>query len=731
MSHERKRNTNLAQSRRRAIDDEDEIDNSESGPAIIDDSASENEEDDVLQLSGSDDDEAEDEDDVLPAPRHPKTEADEGGKAIDKPREPSRAGPLPSTSNNYDRLQDDMQHSADFVVLGTSNSSIGKRVTDTSVMLNGFKDITTTVEGDGDERDAQQAIQFDELDDSVSFEPRARAAETTTHGEDRPRSSPSSVRGRGGPRGRRETYWQRRNRDKEEYKKKLEDPTFTPYVGEFFMHDSRGKRQFDSLNHQPGNGGGPRGRGRGRGGRGGSIHAREEQVRNHVQEEPVWAHDGFEEFFEAPQKIQPPQAPSKPSQTKSKNKPSSVGRQTPQQNGPNIPTEQPQQPQQLSKPSEPQASPAPKPPRQNVEELTSSVFTINISLPNNGTNPIVKQVKLTSYVGRVPYQKPLRGDRPVRISSIPGAGNREIYPSKERSWLPYFLKNAAAAHAAQTSEGVRSRGGSVASASGAPAKANTNTGTATPGKIPASAVYAQSFTPQSQLEDEEDKPTKIKVNLPVVAMRSSASPAVSDSSSLHVHHPRPTKHINIADIDDSSARLKALLNPQTSSSPSHSHERTSSAQLPETAVHAAPFQPSQFVPQQQQPQQTQAPPFNPAIPYFYPPFNPMQPGYSSATPPYFPPQQPQPQPTRYETNGMVYYYTDPSLYYQPFQPPLTTTQQSTHSSSSEAQEPAEQSDPSSSNAQPYYYYHPSQMGPISDAQRAASMGIFYPPYSGS
>ena len=726
MSRERKRNTKLVQSRRRTNDDEDEIDNSESGPAIIDDSASENEDDDALQLSGSDDDEAEDEDeDVLPAPRHPKAEADE---AIDKPREPSKASASPSTSISYDRLQDDTQHGTDFVVLGASNSSMGKRVTDTSIVLNGFKDIATTVEGDGEEEDAQQAIQFDELDDSISFEPRLGAPEATAHGNDRARSSSSSMRGRGGPRGRRETYWQRRNRDKEEYKKRLEDPTFTPYVGEFFMHDSRGKRQFDSLNHQPGSSGGPRGRGQGRRGRGGPIHAREEQMRNHVQEEPVWGHDGFEEF-EAPQKTQPPPAPS---QTKSKNQPSSVGRQTPQQNGPNIPTEQPQQPQQPSVPSEPKASPATKQPRpSNVEELTSSLFTINISLPNNGITPIVKQVKLTSYVGRVPYQKPLRGDRPVRISSIQGAGNREIYPSKERSWLPYFLKNAAAAHAAQTSEGVRSRGGSVASASGAPAKASANTGTATPSKIPASAVYAQSFTPQSQLEDEEDKPTKIKVNLPVVATTSSASPAVSDSSSLHVHHPRPTKHINIADIDDSSARLKALLNPQTSSSPSHSHERTSSAQLPETAVHAAPFQPSQFVPQQQQPQQTQAPPFNPAIPYFYPPFNPMQPGYSSATPPYFPPQQPQPQPTRYETNGMVYYYTDPSLYYQPFQPPLTTTQQSTHSSSSEAQEPAEQSDPSSSNAQPYYYYHPSQMGPISDAQRAASMGIFYPPYSGS
>lgn len=323
---------------------------------------------------------------------------------------------------------------------------------------------------------------------------------------------------------------------------------------------------------------------------------------------------------------------------------------------------------------------------------------------------------MNSYVGRAPYQKALRGDRPVKISSIEGAGNREIYPTKERSWLPYFLKNVA--NATQVREGVHSRGGSIAS-TGTPsnprAAGNFN---GTPNKVPPSAVYAPTFTPQSPaVDDEDDKPTKIKVNLPTVNTTSSASPAVSDSSSLHVHHPRPTKHINIADIDDSSARLKAFLNPQTSSSPAHSHERTSSTQIPETAVHAAPFQPSAFVPTPQQQQQQIPTPFAPNVPFYYPTFAAVPTDFpalpSNPQNPYLLTQQP-----RYETNGMVYYY-DPTFYYFQQQPQSGTPSQ-------QPQQPSEQPDPNAANAQgQQMYYYPSQ---IPDPQRAAAMGMYFPSY---
>lgn len=330
----------------------------------------------------------------------------------------------------------------------------------------------------------------------------------------------------------------------------------------------------------------------------------------------------------------------------------------------------------------------------------------------------MKDVTLSSYVGRVPYQKPLRGDRPVKISSIEGAGNREVYPSKERSWLPYFLKNVA--NASQAREGIHSRRGSIAS-SGTPNNVRpVVAGNGTLNRVPSSA-HAQPFNPQSPAPgggDDDDKPTKIKVNLPPVTTTASASPAVSDASSLHVHHPRPTKHINIADIDDSSARLKAFLNPQTSSSPAHSHDRTPSTAIPETAVHAAPFQPS-FVPSQTQGEQIPTP-FASAVPYYYPP------SFAALPTDYPQPSTQNPyllQQPRYESNGMVYYY-DPSFYY--FPPPVDQTGTPVQSTS-QTQQSSEQPDPANTSNQQMYYY---QMG-VTDPQRAAAMGMYYPYQQGT
>jgi CASC3/Barentsz eIF4AIII binding len=268
MSRERKRSAKLVQSRRQGASEEED---NETGPAIIDDSASEAASDGDFQLSGSDDDEDDEEHDP-----HPNQ----------KTRDDLKGSVSPPTSEIYDRLEDDTLHGVEFVKLGASNGSVRpEKVNDTAIMLNGFKDIPTT-------------MQFDELDDSISFEPRPSHTKTTSTSSTRGMSSSSS---RGGARDRpdRETYWQRRNREKDEYKKRLEDPTFTPYVGEFFMHDSRSKRrQFDSLNQF----GGPRGRGRGRGrGFRGSVQrdrgsVQRETTRDDQSQEAIWGHDGFEEL---------------------------------------------------------------------------------------------------------------------------------------------------------------------------------------------------------------------------------------------------------------------------------------------------------------------------------------------------------------------------------------------------------------------------------------------------
>jgi hypothetical protein len=273
MSRERKRNTKLVQSRRKILPEEDD---GETGAAIIDDSASEANSDDDLQLSGSDNDEdEEDKEEEIPQ------QHDDGLNQKTKTHS-KRNVPLP-TSESYP------SQGIDFTDVGDSNGSGGSggsgKLTDTAIMLNGFKNVLS--EGEGDLED-EAPIQFDELDDSISFEPRLSDGKTASSSSPT-RATPSA---RGAARGRpdRETYWQKRNKDKEEYKKRLEDPTFTPYVGEFFMHDSRNRRQFDSLNQL----GGARGRGRGRGFRGNVQRA--SLTRDEASQEPFWDHDGFEEL---------------------------------------------------------------------------------------------------------------------------------------------------------------------------------------------------------------------------------------------------------------------------------------------------------------------------------------------------------------------------------------------------------------------------------------------------
>ena len=278
MSLERKRGTKLVQSRRR--NPLEEQDDGEAGPAIIDDSASEEaNSDDDLQLSGSDNDDEEDEPSPSPRDLNPQQKGrDNSKRSVSSPK-----------SQSYDRLQDETLQGTNFVNLGAPNGPVGPgKVNDTTIMLNGFKDIPNEEEVDGS---YETPLQFDELDDSISFEPRPSSHAKSGSSVSSTRRM-SSSRGNSRDRPERETYWQKRNREKEEYKKRLEDPTFTPYVGEFFMHDSRKRRPFDSLNQF----GGPRGRGRGRGGFRGNGQ-RDTLTRNdHPQEETLWGHDGFEEL---------------------------------------------------------------------------------------------------------------------------------------------------------------------------------------------------------------------------------------------------------------------------------------------------------------------------------------------------------------------------------------------------------------------------------------------------
>src|SRR5277367_5704932 len=192
MSQERRRSPKLAQARRRnTTHDEDESDENDTGTAaIIDDSASEVPSDDELQLSGSDnEDEAEEE--------------PEDGKG--KVREHSKDSVSRPTSESHDRLEDDTLQGVDFVDLAALNGSVGPtKVTDTAIMLNGFKDIPK----EENEVEEDTVMHFDELDDSISFEPRPSDKKPVSMLSTRVTPS-SSTRGGARDRPDRETYWQR------------------------------------------------------------------------------------------------------------------------------------------------------------------------------------------------------------------------------------------------------------------------------------------------------------------------------------------------------------------------------------------------------------------------------------------------------------------------------------------------------------------------------------------
>jgi hypothetical protein len=72
---------------------------------------------------------------------------------------------------------------------------------------------------------------------------------------------------------------------------------------------------------------------------------------------------------------------------------------------------------------------------------------------------------------------------------------------------------------------------------------------------------------------------------------------------------------------------------------------------------------------------------------------------------------------------MVYYY-DPSFYY--FPPPVDQTGTPVQSTS-QTQQPPEQPNPANPSNQQMYYY---QMG-VTDPQRAAAMGMYYPYQQGT
>ncbi|KAH7148885.1 CASC3/Barentsz eIF4AIII binding-domain-containing protein [Dactylonectria macrodidyma] len=183
------------------------------------------------------------------------------------------------------------------------------------------------------------------------------------------------------------------------------------------------------------------------------------------------------------------------------------------------------------------------------------------------------------------------------------------------------------------------------------------------------------------------------------------------TSALPMHQPRPQKNISVADIESPtltqgpqafqqafhqqvplqmSNGLSHESHTRQASYPSQHSTGTPLSQIPERAIHAAPFQPNTFGQQQQQPFYNQQQPYpvqqqpqqqQQQGGYYYPPnFNNSNMGSSVAAPSFIPGQQgapgsftpqtqheqlaqangqtpaPNPNLVAQEVNGMVYYY---------------------------------------------------------------------------
>ena len=554
---------------------------------------------------------------------------------------------------------------------------------DTETMMNGLK------------------IEADAEGNSVNFEDMAHvSADPESH---QPKAADGQVSVTGTDKGRR---------DHEEYKKRRdEDPAFVPNRGVFFMHDHRSSA--------PGqNGFRPFGRGRGRG-RGNGIfphfgyvqlltprkynsvtNASGRQTQSGPTDAP-WAHDLHESIAQS-DNLQPDQNQA----------PISQDRQRP--------------PIAVTK------TPLPNRSFSGSRHVGNAQIRI---LMHGMTEPIIFSAVPVHQHTRLPHHRPpLRRDKPVRIS-LPDTPIRYIFPATERSFIfiPRALRPNQQGFGRMRGRGsfgggygsfgaLSSRRTSVYNGSGySPSIAMSRRsslarevmadGVSSPGtgSFPRQpGVVMEAGKPVVRLPPSADQPfvpqaVAPTVNLPpssTYAFPHNAAVPEGRSENLPMHHPKPERTVQVGDIDTPTTlefnapqpqqqqpfhqQVPQLSTYQPDLSSQFQHARNSShpsqvgtplQNIPDTAIHAQPFQP---YPYSQQPG-FYPQPYPPPV-YFYPPV--AQPGGpSSATAPsfvpgqqfYYPmpmapaaqPQAPVPgapiQTVAHESGGMVYYYNPAEL----------------------------------------------------------------------
>ncbi|KAK8014199.1 hypothetical protein PG990_007495 [Apiospora arundinis] len=460
---------------------------------------------------------------------------------------------------------------------------------------------------------------------------------------------------------------ERRRREHDEYRRRRdEDPSFVPNRGAFFMHDHR--HAGPSANGFRPFGRGGRGRGRG-GGIGGPFAPFQHQVHNTADPtvSAPWAHDMHEVVTEPAPSRQPRHTVAHIRVFLPQYKEPVVFAGHAVKQYTRLPDHRPplrrDKPVRISLPNFPPRYifPAtdrsfifiPRAMRPNQQRLRGK--------PRSGLGSIGGFSRRTSVFGGSYY------NGSVYSPSVALSRRSSIAPDMGRDYL-LSPTGSAISRAPMPLDAARpvvrlpprvepppvmnSGGMGEFSTDGAPANGQT-----TINDLPQPQIHPLPQKPQVM---QENKHASIPMHQPkpqkTVSVETIESPAMHQNSQSYqqaFHHQVPV-HVSNGFGHDPHARH-----------PSYASTGTPLSQIPERAIHAAPFQPTQYAQQGYAPQYQMMPPQQHG--YYYPPQGP----YAAPAPPFVPgAQQPQPQGemdpsgqgapgsslVAQEVNGMVYYY---------------------------------------------------------------------------
>ncbi|KYK58364.1 hypothetical protein DCS_05377 [Drechmeria coniospora] len=579
----------------------------------------------------------------------------------------------------------------------------GKPSSDTELMLRGMSA--------GDRPGAAREMHFDD----VASSPKSPSGPVVVSSASHPPPPPPPLASQG----------DRRRQEHEDYKRRRdEDPAFVPNRGAFFMHDHRHAGPAANGFRPFGRGG--RGRGAGRGAVGGPFSPFNHF---HQQADPTtsspWTHD-MHDVVADPVPRRPRNAPRH-----------SEG--PPNGNGV-IPRCE--------------LSAAPINRTLSTERHIGNAH-VRVFMPHLMDGPAVfPRMPIKQYTKLPDHRPPLRSDKPVRIS-LPSRPPRYVFPATDRSFtfIPRELRpnqqrvrgkprsalgSVGGGFSRRTSVVGGSYYGSVYSPSVAASRRSSIVHDRDAMLSPSESVMSRPPMPTDAARPVVRLPPAPRPDLPPAADAQEPSSisrlpppqthplpqrpaahetaAAAAAASIPMHQPRPQKNISVADIEPPTTLQgpRAIQQPfhqqvpvqvangfapdgqthaRRPSHPSHPSSGTPLSQIPERAIHAAPFQPNAhgqppyYMQQVYQPQPPPPPPqAQPQQGYYYPqPFSaagltgaaaaasaaPFVPaashGVGGGFPPHNAPEQPVgqgasgnpaagPNLVAQEVNGMVYYY---------------------------------------------------------------------------